>query len=239
MSLILDALKQADSERSRGSVPGVFSPNLHDVTAAASARAPTRWPLWLLIAAAAAALAWFAWPLTPWDARQPAAPLLTPPQATVSAAPPPQATPAALADQALFKPVPAAPAPALAAAPASTLSAPAAPPLLAARVEAANPPPAAVTTPPAAAAQPQTWPRPAPAPVVPTAAELPAETRAQLPAVHISGHTYSDNPALRMLMVDGRMLVEGQAVSPGLRLERIGPHQAVFNHRGTRFSVDY
>ena len=49
----------------------------------------------------------------------------------------------------------------------------------------------------------------------------------------------SDNPALRMLMVDGRMLVEGQAVSPGLRLERIGPHQAVFNHRGTRFSVDY
>jgi len=234
MSLILDALKQADSERSRGSVPGVFSPALHEAAAAASARAPTRWPLWwVLIAAAAAALAWFAWPFTPWGARQPVAPPAQP-QATVSAPPPPQATPAAASDQALFKPAPAAPAPA--AAPPPTLPVPAAPPQPTVRAEISSPPPAPVAPTPAAAAPP---PRPAPAPAVPTAAELPADARAQLPAVQISGHTYSDNPALRMLMVDGRMLVEGQAVSPGLRLERIGPHQAVFNHRGTRFSVDY
>lgn len=86
-------------------------------------------------------------------------------------------------------------------------------------------------------------PPPIPAPraeaPVQSAADLPADARAELPNVHITGHTYSDNPTLRMLMIDGHMVVEGQAISPGLRLERIGPHQAVFNHRGTRFSVDY
>lgn len=82
----------------------------------------------------------------------------------------------------------------------------------------------------------------APAPMaaeVPAIGELPAETQAALPGLTITGHTYSDNPTLRSLMIDGRMFVEGQALAPGLRLERIGPHRAVFNLRGTRFGVDY
>ena len=74
---------------------------------------------------------------------------------------------------------------------------------------------------------------------VPSATELPSEVRARLPGLNITGHTYSDNPTLRTLMIDGRMFVEGQAVQPGLRVERIGPHRAVFNHQGTRFGVDY
>ena len=74
---------------------------------------------------------------------------------------------------------------------------------------------------------------------VPAIGELPAETQAALPGLTITGHTYSDNPTLRSLMIDGRMFVEGQALAPGLRLERIGPHRAVFNLRGTRFGVDY
>ena len=69
--------------------------------------------------------------------------------------------------------------------------------------------------------------------------QLPAEVRARLPGLNITGHTYSDNPTLRTLMIDGRMFVEGQAVQPGLRVERIDPHRAVFNHQGTRFAVDY
>jgi general secretion pathway protein B len=69
--------------------------------------------------------------------------------------------------------------------------------------------------------------------------DIGAAQRAGLPPLQITGHTYSDNPTLRMLMIDGHMVVEGQALAPGLRLERIGPHQAIFNHRGTRFSVGY
>lgn len=63
--------------------------------------------------------------------------------------------------------------------------------------------------------------------------------RARLPSLTITGHTYSDNPTLRTLMVDGRMLVEGQMLSPGLRLERIERHQAIFKQGGTRFSMGY
>lgn len=55
--------------------------------------------------------------------------------------------------------------------------------------------------------------------------------------VLLTGHTCSDHPTLRMLMIDRHMVVEGQAVAPGLRLKRIGPHQAIFNRRGTRYSV--
>jgi len=74
---------------------------------------------------------------------------------------------------------------------------------------------------------------------IPALADLPAQDRAGIPALNITGHTYSDNPTLRTLMVDGRMFVEGQALQPGLRLERIEPHRAVFTHRGTRFAMDY
>lgn len=69
--------------------------------------------------------------------------------------------------------------------------------------------------------------------------ELPAETRAQLPKVTISGSTYSNNPAHRMLIVNGNVVREGQAVSPGLVLEVITPRSAVFNHNGTRFNVNF
>jgi general secretion pathway protein B len=234
MSLILDALKQADSERGRGAPPGVFSqPGVP--ARAHAARTPRAWML--AVAAGAALLGYLAWPLVPGVARPTPAPAVAEPvpataparattPATASAAPP--AAPAALPMPAeappagaLFKP----PAPEAKAAVAAT--APTAPPV-------ASPPPAPAVSP----LPPYAMPGPAPAPVQ-TAAELPADIRAQLPGVNITGHTFSDNPTLRMLMIDGRMFVEGQAVSPGLRVERIGPHQAVFNHRGTRFSVDY
>ena len=42
-----------------------------------------------------------------------------------------------------------------------------------------------------------------------------------------------------MLIANGQVVKEGQALSPDLTLEVIGPHSAVFNHRGTRFNVNY
>lgn len=84
-------------------------------------------------------------------------------------------------------------------------------------------------------------------PDVATAApELPAappplsvRDQAGLPKVQISGSSYSANPEHRILIANGQVVKEGQEVSPGLTLEVIGPRSAVFNHRGTRYNINY
>ncbi len=224
MSLILDALRQAEHERSRDRTPDLFGPALGTPAAQPSGPGPSRWPWALAFMAmlvAAGSLAWTFWPRPPAPARAPqaatppvlvpqptGAALFNPPLAAAEAPKPPapvaiapQPTPAAAA---ALRPEPA---------PATTTAAPSGP------------------MPPATSAAAET--------PLPAATELPAEVRARLPGLNITGHTYSDNPTLRTLMIDGRMFVEGQAVQPGLRVERIGPHRAVFNHQGTRFAVDY
>jgi general secretion pathway protein B len=40
-----------------------------------------------------------------------------------------------------------------------------------------------------------------------------------------------------MLLVNGQVVREGEAVAPGLVLERIGPRQAVLSWQGTRFQI--
>jgi general secretion pathway protein B len=70
-------------------------------------------------------------------------------------------------------------------------------------------------------------------------AELSPEARAQLPAVNVSGSTYSKNPALRMLIINGKVVQEGQEIAPGLKLETIGQRNAVLNHNGLRYSIGY
>jgi general secretion pathway protein B len=57
--------------------------------------------------------------------------------------------------------------------------------------------------------------------------------------VNVSGSTYSKNPALRMLIVNGKVLQEGQEISPGFKLETIGQRSAVLNHNGLRYSIGY
>ena len=70
-------------------------------------------------------------------------------------------------------------------------------------------------------------------------ADLSPEARAQIPPVQISGSTYSDNAALRMLIVNGKVVQEGQEIAPGLKLETIGQRSAVLNHQGMRYSIGY
>lgn len=72
----------------------------------------------------------------------------------------------------------------------------------------------------------------------PTGATLPRPP-ANAPALAISGATYSDNPAHRLLIVNGKVVQEGQEVAPGVRLEAIGPRSAVFNQGGTRFNINH
>jgi len=87
--------------------------------------------------------------------------------------------------------------------------------------------PAAPTTP--AAQQPR----------VGTLAELPDTVRQQLPALAISGATYSENPQYRMVIVNGQVLHEGDTAAPGVVLEKIRQKEVVLRTQGYRYAAPY
>jgi general secretion pathway protein B len=68
-------------------------------------------------------------------------------------------------------------------------------------------------------------------------AELPASIRAGLPKLLVSGHVWSEEPSLRLLSVDDRLLHEGDEAAPGVNLQGITPAGAVFVFKGWRFRV--
>jgi general secretion pathway protein B len=74
---------------------------------------------------------------------------------------------------------------------------------------------------------------------LPSRNELPAELRAALPPLNVSGAVYAPPPGARMLFVNGLVLREGDAVAEGLTVERIGPSATVLVFRGQRFEVKH
>jgi general secretion pathway protein B len=48
---------------------------------------------------------------------------------------------------------------------------------------------------------------------------------------------YSDNPAQRLLLINGQVLSQGSLAAPDLTLERIGANTSEFSFRGTRFRM--
>jgi general secretion pathway protein B len=64
-------------------------------------------------------------------------------------------------------------------------------------------------------------------------------TPAGAPQITIAGYVYSDNPSDRQLLVNKKLLHEGEEAAPGLVLERMLPKAAVFNYNGTRYQVPY
>ncbi|MGQ3082877.1 MAG: general secretion pathway protein GspB [Hydrogenophaga sp.] len=248
MSYILDALQRADAERERGHVPGLKSQIVPP--ASRKAPAPRRWtPVHTGAVLAAlllgAALWWWLKPAAQPSAATAASPA---PVAAAPAAPPvPAAEPIARVRQApaaiepiqpiLAPPLPRAEPPKRAAAPAPAAAA------------APAPPPSTAAAQPSAAAPSAPVPASAPAPAaaatdtnaapVRSFGELSPEARAQLPPVSVSGSTYSKNPALRMLIINGKVIQEGQEIAPGFKLETIGQRSAVLNHQGLRYSIGY
>jgi general secretion pathway protein B len=75
-------------------------------------------------------------------------------------------------------------------------------------------------------------------PITPLAA-LPLEIRAQIPAFNITGFLYAGSRSERSILIDNRLMHEGDQVAAGLVLEEMRPSSAVFSYRGTRFSVAY
>lgn len=212
MSYILDALRRADAERERGGVPGLHTQAMaepgDEEETAARRRGLAPWQ-WLAIGLAGGLAVAVAWT---WRGEEPP-PLAPPPPPTL---PVQQAAPAA-----------AAPPPTTTIAPPEPAATPAGPVAIAPMRAAPAPAPAPGTaaTPAATIAR------------VNSLAELPAEARAGLPALAFGGSIYSGTPANRLLIVNGQLMHEGDALGPGVTLEQIKPKAAVLNIRGQRFEV--
>lgn len=208
MSFILDALKKAESERSRGA-----GPVLMDVRIAAPRRRLPAWA-WVLGGVLLANLVVLAWLLL----RAPAAPPAAVTPAPAAATPAPASTPAA---------APAVPAP-----PANATPVPAAPPPVAGVSGDVTPP--AVTPAPAPASAPPPPPPPASDAGLPTAQDLVAAGVA-LPPLQLSLHAFDAVPANRYVLLNGVRLGEGEYTPDGIKVERITARGAVIDASGRRF----
>ncbi|MDT7834555.1 general secretion pathway protein GspB [Aquabacterium sp. OR-4] len=224
MSYILDALRRADAERQRGSVPGLNTPAVPLATGAALASGGRRRGLAMALAAAlgVAVLLGLGLGLGQlwWRSAHAPASVGTP---AVAAAVAPAAGSTAVTPG--DPPAPAAPmpsiAPALAAAPV--------PPPVVLVMPAPTPP-----TPPVPA-------MPAEAPPasarLPTLAELPEALRRQVPPLALGGGMYSEQASQRLVIVNGQVAHEGSEVAPGVRLLQIRPKSVVFGVGGQRFEA--
>lgn len=216
MSYILDALRKADAQRERDPARGIHAQPVQVSPLEPPESQQSR--LWLggaAIIGAAGLLAVAAWQLA-----GPAAPPVVL-ASRVGTLPAPAVTMPAPASPAT-EVLPAAPPPASAPA-----MAPAATPLREARKPA--PALAASSSAPAAAAPDRLL----------SVNELPADVLRDLPRLAISGGVYSDNPAQRMLIVNGQVVGEGAEPAPGVVLEQIRAKTAVLRYRGHRYGVAY
>ena len=258
MSYILDALKRAESERSRGQIPGLHAQPMARVAVGPEDQGSV-WKTLVLVVIAVVVLGALAWWWWSGDGPAPAA---LPPQA-----PPLAASPST-------SPAPANP-PVQVNAPAPVVAA--VEPVASARPKPAprrNPPPAIKSAPmPANTAAPGLSPAPGssvstaaprsqmpadnsgatrvpgtPAPVasgstneprVLAMSELPADVISSLPALVVSGASYSDQPASRMVIINGALYHEGDRLTSELTLQRIALRSAVLSFRGYRFSINY
>lgn len=224
MSYILDALRKADAQRERSRLPGLQA-QPHAAGSAAPTAARGAWAM------AGAALVLGFGGFAAWQSMRGEPP------------PAPVADAALLAQTPAVAPVPPPPGPA----PAAQILPPAPPPLPAPApapvlAKAAAPdaqPPAPATAPIGKAAAPA---RSASAvAAAPGAADGAVSSRVPdgAPALAVSGGVWSQNPAQRLLIVNGQVFNEGSELAPGVRLEEVKQHRAVLDFRGQRYSVPY
>jgi general secretion pathway protein B len=224
VSLILDALRKADAERERGSVPSLHSQPVAPLSAAAppKARARPNW-LWIAIGIAVGLAGAATWVMVDRDGVRP--------------------RPAAPRVQ-LEQPVPSGVAPG---GPSPAAAAPS-PPVGAAQIDEqpiAEPapwrPPEERKAPRPEAKDEKQAARPASAPAaeVPVVSreQLPPDIRAGLPQLTIGGSMYSTDPASRSLIINGQLYREKDRLTEELSLEEIKLKSAVFKFRGHRFEV--
>lgn len=77
-------------------------------------------------------------------------------------------------------------------------------------------------------------PKPAPSPPPPAWPTGPG-----WPSLSVNGSVYADDPAQRMLIVNGQVLREGDAAGTDLTLLSIGPKSALLRFKGTTYLWRY
>lgn len=233
MSLILDALRRADSERERGAVPGLHAQQVPVVSTEAAPRPRFSAWHWIALGITSAILVALASYIVAREAAPPMAgtaarPLPTPSvTAAASAAPPASVTPPAAA--------------AVTTNPAQLqqVAEPARWPINEHRKAEEKPVSAAPATVPANE-------KPAPpfnaAPAEPpvyTREQLPENIRAELPQLAVGGAIYSTDAASRSVIINGRIYRENDRLTTDLTLEQIKLKAAVLLYKGYRFEIRF
>jgi general secretion pathway protein B len=231
MSYILDALKKADAERNSTVSPHVHAPQ-PTVVAPLTDEPSLRTRGWIrfgltAVAAVLLALIWLKF----WRA---APPVVAPPVVATAPAPEQQAPkmadriPSAPATQ-VARPSPAVPPQEAPAKPAKQKARPA--------KEAAEKIPAKAAVPsqskPSQTASPSSENR------ISALRELPQHIQSEIPALTVSGYIYSENKADRTVLINKKLLHEGDQVAPDLSLERLTPTGMVLNYKGYRYRTQY
>lgn len=227
MSYILDALRRAQAERERGQVPGLEARTL--AQAPPQPAPPQTSGLWLGGALALAGLTVAA--LVLWRGEGPPAPVAASGPAWAPAAGPAQAVARAGGPRAAV-PTPTTPPPMV------VVSAPVLPPARPPLQPAPGPKPVVPATPALLPLPASAQPVPPPSSVrAVQLAQLSPDLRRELPAMVLGGAIWSDNAASRFVIVNGQVLREGDAVAPGVVLERIAPKAVFMRWRDWRIEV--
>jgi len=224
VSYILDALKKAEAQRGNGQVPG-----LHDQHMPADFGAPpeaTGNPLliWIIMAMGAllvGVLLWATWQTDEPPQADAQAPVALPQTAQVTPMPTPAPMPT---------PVPAVPPPE----PLGRLN----PPLQTAPAPTTAPAPISPRQDRETSSR-MAEPNPDTAESVAPTGKLPESMRGQVPKMNFGNAMHSDNPANRMLIINGQLFHEGDTVSPDLVLQEIQLKSATFRYRGYRHTVQF
>lgn len=210
MSYILEALKKAEAERHGGAPQAAHLPVFASAPAGqAASRSRLLWMTIPAIALAAAGTAWFA-----LEQEEGPSPTLAQAQAPVQTSP------------ALALPPP-----------PEVTSAPA--------VEPARPTPKPKEKPAekaaekSAAEKSESKKRPPAEQQVMTLRELPEHIQREIPPLAVGGYIYSGSKADRSVLINKRLLREGDEVAPGLTLETMQPNGMIFSYKGYRYRTGY
>ena len=237
MSYILDALKKAEAERHLGELPGLHTASLATPAVVAEQSwwrsVPALAGISLLAIGGMVALLWR---FGTHDEDRPAQAIVVAPSSQISA--PPSSLPPTTTQTpplVLVRDLPVPPPLPKAAVPSKT-------PQNVLSPATAQPAGAAISSRPVtatAAPLPATASQEAPGSRVLALSQLPDALQRELPPLAIGGSMYSDNPADRMLLIDKRLLHEGDEVAPGLVLENLAPKAAVLRYKGYRFRLAF
>jgi general secretion pathway protein B len=72
-----------------------------------------------------------------------------------------------------------------------------------------------------------------------TVQDLPANIQRELPQVSVNGYIYAKNPLDRSVLINKRLLHEGDTIAPDLLLEKMTPKGAILNFKGYRYRISF